>query len=112
MVAIEDFYVAIELTTTKSSATHDRAGRMKVGVHDSVASCCVATEEAMRTWHTRPGARDKLGQACTTGLGCARQRCGREKGIMSRQRILYRDKKKKMTLRIWGVTAWYQSLGL
>ena len=30
----------------RSSTAHDRAGRAKVGAHDSVASCCVAIEEA------------------------------------------------------------------
>ena len=47
-VATEDFYVETKLATTKSSAAHDKAGRAKAGVHDSVAPCCVATEEVMR----------------------------------------------------------------
>ena len=37
-----------ELAMKESFATHDRVGRTKVGAHDSVAPCCVATEEAMR----------------------------------------------------------------
>ena len=47
-VATKDFWVATELATTKSFIAHDRAGRAKVGVHDSATPCCVATEEAMR----------------------------------------------------------------
>ena len=46
-VAIGDFYVAIEMAMIESSAAHDRVGRVKVGMHDSVAPCCVATEKAM-----------------------------------------------------------------
>ena len=44
---------------TKSSATHNKAGRAKVGAHDSVASCCVMVEEAMRSRQTRLGTRDR-----------------------------------------------------
>ena len=47
----EDFWVAIELTTTESPTAHDRAGRAK----------------AMRT-------RDKPGKACTTSMQRARRR--------------------------------------
>ena len=46
-VATEDFYVATYLATTESSAAHNKARRAKAGVHDSVASCCVSTEEAI-----------------------------------------------------------------
>ena len=65
-VATEDFYILTELATTKCSATYDRARRAKVGVHDSVASCCVETEEAMHERQTRPGAHDRPGQARAT----------------------------------------------
>ena len=58
-VLIEDFYAAIELATTESSTAHDRVGRGKVGAHDSVTPCCVATEEAMSEQQTRPGAHDR-----------------------------------------------------
>ena len=55
----EDFYVSIELATTESFAAHSRAGRAKVGAHDSVASCCVMKKEAMCARQTRPGAHDR-----------------------------------------------------
>ena len=42
-IPLEDFYVVIELATTKSSAAHYRAGRTKAGAHDSVALCYVTT---------------------------------------------------------------------
>ena len=48
-IVTEDFYVVIELATTESFAAHDKAGRAKVGTHDSVASCCVMIEEAIRS---------------------------------------------------------------
>ena len=48
-VATEDFYVAIELVTTESFTAHDLVGRVKASAHDSVASCCVATEETIRS---------------------------------------------------------------
>ena len=47
-VATEEFYVTIELATIENSAAHDRVGCAKASGHDSVASCCVVTEEAMR----------------------------------------------------------------
>ena len=75
-VATKDFIVATELATTESSTAHDRDGRAKAGVHDSVALCCVATKEAMR-------ARQALG---------VYDRDAHNKGIISRQRILCRDK--------------------
>ena len=46
---IEDFYVTVELAKTKSSASHNRAGRAKARAHDSVEPCCVTIEEAMCT---------------------------------------------------------------
>ena len=58
-VAIEDFYIATGLATTKISAAHDRAGRAKVGAHDSVALCCLATEKAMRARQTRPSVHNR-----------------------------------------------------
>ena len=58
-VAIEDFYVAMELVTTESFVAHDRARRVKAGVHDSMASCCVVIEEAMHARQIRPGAHDR-----------------------------------------------------
>ena len=64
-VVTEDFYVTTELATTKSSAAHDKVGRAKAGAHNSVAPCCVATEEAMCTRQTRPGVHDRP-WACTT----------------------------------------------
>ena len=48
-----------ELAMTESSVAHDRAGRAKAGVHDNMALCCVATEEAMCTQQTRPKAHDR-----------------------------------------------------
>ena len=86
---------------------------------------------------TQPG-RDKVG---TTGLGCAtimlwargysalgmklqrsgrvhnmawartRQGCAHDKGVLSQQTWTV-IKKKKKTPEIWGITAWYQSLGI
>ena len=47
-----------ELVTTESSAAHDMAKCTKAGAHDSVASCCVTTEEAMLARQTRPGVTD------------------------------------------------------
>ena len=44
----KDFYVAIELATTESSTSHDSAGNVKAGAHDSVALCYVSIEQAMR----------------------------------------------------------------
>ena len=82
-VAIEYFYVTTELAKTRrnyvtielarvgrisiatklamieSFATHERDGRTKVGAHNSVALCCVATEVAMRARQTRIGAYDR-----------------------------------------------------
>ena len=52
-IAMEDFYVLIELATIESSAAHDRAGRAKAGMHDSVVLCCVTKEEAMPVRQTR-----------------------------------------------------------
>ena len=43
-----DFYVTTELAMTESSATHKRVGCAKASAHDSVTSCCVATEKAKR----------------------------------------------------------------
>ena len=57
-ISTEDFYVAIELATIKSSASYDRVGHAMVGVHDSVALCCVAIEEPMHTRQTRLGMHD------------------------------------------------------
>ena len=71
-VMIEDFYVATKLATTESSAAHDKAGCEKAGAHDSVAPCCVATEEAMCARQTRLSVRNRPGQAYTIGNGhCA-----------------------------------------
>ena len=53
--------------------------------HDSVVLCCVATERAIHSRQTRPGAHDKLG---APRLGA------HERGIMLRQ-TLYSGKKKK-----------------
>ena len=44
---------------TESFVAHDRAGRAKAGVHDNVAPCCVATEEAMCARQTKPSAHDR-----------------------------------------------------
>ena len=64
-ITIEDFYVPTEVATTESSVAHDRAGRVKAGAHDSVASCRVATwysrvvtelaRQGLSTHATRPG---------------------------------------------------------
>ena len=58
-VVTGDFFVATELTTTESSAAHDRAGRSKAGAHNNVAPCCVATEEAILARQTKPSTHDK-----------------------------------------------------
>ena len=69
-VAIEYFYVATELAKKESSAAHDKVGRAKAGMHDSVVLCCVATKEAMRarqTWSSmchRPGQAGAVGKFC------------------------------------------------
>ena len=65
-ISTKDFYVMIELAMTESFAAHDRVGRAKAGAHDSVAPCCVATEEAMRARQTRLGVRDIPDQTCAT----------------------------------------------
>ena len=54
-----DYYVTIELAIIESSAAHDRAGSAKASAHNSVAPCCVATEEAMPSRQTMPGSHDK-----------------------------------------------------
>ena len=51
------------MATIESSAAHDRVGRAKAGMHDSVASCCVVIEGAMRARHTRPWA-SATGEFC------------------------------------------------
>ena len=71
-IMTEDFYVATELATIESPAAQDRVGCAKAGVHDSVVSCCVAIEEAMSARQTRPGVRNRPGQARTTSFGCTR----------------------------------------
>ena len=48
-VATEDFWVVTELATIESFFAHDRVGCAKAGAQDSVAPCCVSTEEAMCT---------------------------------------------------------------
>ena len=56
--------VATKLTTTKSSATHNR-----VGAHDNVGLYCVAIEETMcaqQTWIVTKKKKKKK----TRGLGC------------------------------------------
>ena len=64
---------------TESSASHDKAGLAKANVHDSVATCCVETEEAR--------ARDRPSQArAIDQVMGARQRCAHDKRILSRQR--------------------------
>ena len=73
-IAIGDFYVVTKLDTTESSTAHDRVGHEKAGAHDSVAPCCVTTEEARHARQTRLGVHGKPGQACTTSLGRAHQR--------------------------------------
>ena len=91
----EDFYVATKLATTESSTAHDRAGSAKAGVHDSVALCCVAIEEAMWTRHTGSGTHDRPwactkevcvrhGNSITTERTLSRQRAKARKNFMSR----------------------------
>ena len=70
-VAIKDFYVSIELARTEGSAAHDRAGRARVGAHNSVAPCCVTTEKAMRAKQTRIGVHDR-GAHVTREFSCDR----------------------------------------
>ena len=51
---------------TESSSSHDKAGLAKADAHDSVATCCVETEEATRARQTKPSARYRPGHGCTT----------------------------------------------
>ena len=58
-IAIEDFYVTIEMATIENPAAHDRAGCAKASTHDSVALCCVVTEEARRARQAMSRAHDR-----------------------------------------------------
>ena len=66
-VATRAFYVTTELAMTESSAAHEKAECAKVDVHDSVAPCCVMTEEA-RCARQALGVHDR--GACKTGEFC------------------------------------------
>ena len=98
-VATKDFYVVTELAMTKNSTAHDRDGCAKVGAHDSVASCCVATEEAMCEPHSRPRAHDRP-WARTTEVS-ARQGNYVVTDLDSDEK---KKRKKKKTPGIWGIT--------
>ena len=81
--------------------------------HDSGVRSCVtnkarcACDRGALPCTTKPGAHDR--HASATGM-LARQRHECDRGVLSRQ--TFTEAKKKKTLGIWGVLAWYQSIGI
>ena len=55
----ENFWIVIELVTTKSSTSHDRVGRANNGTHNGATPRCVAIEDVMRVRQTRPSEHDR-----------------------------------------------------